>query len=292
MRRKRYTERNQEKIQGQFVWFAAGLAAVCVLMMLVIAVCQIGKMQSLKRQNAEKEVMEEIATAEPQKTPSPTPEPTKDPAEGVYTFLQGPKSWKRGISWSGEWGEKAMDGGYFGAFGCGLCCMANIYSSLTPYQSSPINMYQYAKKNTAYRGGMAIEWGYMRQSLTKLGFDCQVKKKPGNYEQFVQDIQKAEASIVLVSSRDSDVYWENTPGHYVTLFLYDKEKENVLLADSGNPSHNRQRVGLKKIYRSLKTRSNWQYLLVDRYDKQKDKWRNKTADGNWVVPDYLSKEKK
>lgn len=290
MRRKRYTESNQEIIQGQLVWFAAGLAAVCILMMLVVAVCHVGKMQSRKNAS-DTEVMEVTATAEPEETPSPAPKQTKDPAQRVYTFLQGPKSWKRQIDWSGEWGEAAMDGGYFGAFGCGLCCMANIYSSLTPFQSSPVGMYQFAKNNTDYRGGMAIEWGYMRQGLTKLGFDCQVKKKPGSYERFVQDIQKAEASIVLVSSRDSKVYWKNTPGHYVTIFLYDQEKDTVLLADSGNPNHNRKRVSLKKIYRSLKTASNWQYLVVEDYQRQKDNWRNKTADGNWVKPDYLSRRK-
>ena len=80
---------------------------------------------------------------ETEKTAEPTTEPTRKPVDKtlqIYTYLQGPKSWNQGIDWSGEWGESYMDGGSFGGFGCGLCCMANIYSSLTPYQCSPVDM--------------------------------------------------------------------------------------------------------------------------------------------------------
>lgn len=33
------------------------------------------------------------------------PEPTQNPEEAVYSFLQGPKSWKEGREWSGKWGK-------------------------------------------------------------------------------------------------------------------------------------------------------------------------------------------
>lgn len=51
--------------------------------------------------------------------------------EDIYTFLQGPRSWAEGISWSGEWATFDINGNPFGGFGCGLCCLANIYNTLT-----------------------------------------------------------------------------------------------------------------------------------------------------------------
>ena len=230
-------------------------------------------------------------TAEPMESPTPSMKPTEKPDETkkLYTYLQGPKSWKRGIDWSGEWGEQYMDGGSFGGFGCGMCCMANVYSSLTEYQCSPVDMYRFAKKHTGYGGGMAIDWGYMRRSLTRLGFQCHVEHKQETYRQFRQNISDAKCAIVLVSSSNSTVHWKNTPGHYVTIFAYDKKHDRVFLADSGDPDHNRKWISLKKIYRSLKTASNWQYLLVEGYQKSKDIWKHKTASGVWNRPAYLQK---
>ena len=68
------------------------------------------------------------------------------PEQGVYTFLQGPKSWTEGRAWSGEWSNQYVRGNYFGNFGCGLCCMANIYCTLTEYTCSPWDMYEYARQ--------------------------------------------------------------------------------------------------------------------------------------------------
>ena len=221
-------------------------------------------------------------------TPEPTPSPTVNPEKKVYTYLQGPKSWSERRAWSGEWGEAYYDGGSFGGFGCGLCCMANVYSTLSGYRCSPADMYRFAKKNTYYGGGGAIDWGYMRRALNKAGVSCGVKKKPKSYKAFRKDIASGKCSIVLVSSYNSRCYWKDTPGHYVTIFLYDKKTEKVFLADSGDPNHNRRWVSLKKIYKSLKTANNWQYLKVTGYKKKNDKWRHKKANGNWVMPEYLS----
>ena len=113
----------------------------------------------------------------------------------------------------------------------------------------------------------------MRQSLTSLGFDCGVAKKPDSYEAFRADIAEGQSAIVLVSSADSKCYWKDTPGHYVTIFLYDGENEKVFLADSGDPEHNGHRVSLRKIYKSL---------LVKGYDEKEDQWKHKKAEGNWV----------
>lgn len=227
---------------------------------------------------------------ETEKTAEPTTEPTRKPVDKtlqIYTYLQGPKSWNQGIDWSGEWGESYMDGGSFGGFGCGLCCMANIYSSLTPYQCSPVDMYRYAKKHTGYGGGMAIDWGYIRRGLTSLGLHCHVERKQETYHEFRENIRKSKCAIVLVSSANSTVHWKNTPGHYVTIFEFQEETEKVFLADSGDPDHNRRWIHLKKVYRSLKTASNWQYLVVSGYDKPKDHWHHKKANGTWNRPSYL-----
>lgn len=227
---------------------------------------------------------------ETEKTAEPTTEPTRKPVDKtlqIYTYLQGPKSWNQGIDWSGEWGESYMDGGSFGGFGCGLCCMANIYSSLTPYQCSPVDMYRYAKKHTGYGGGMAIDWGYIRRGLTSLGLHCHVERKQETYHEFRENIRKSKCAIVLVSSANSTVHWKNTPGHYVTIFEFQEKTDKVFLADSGDPDHNRRWIHLKKVYRSLKTASNWQYLVVSGYDKQKDHWHHKKANGTWNRPSYL-----
>lgn len=210
------------------------------------------------------------------------PKPTPKPEEGIYSYLQGPKSWGKRLKWSGDWGVTYFDGGSFGGFGCGLCCIANIYSSLTRYQCTPVDAYKYAKKHTGYSGGGAIDWGYMRKSLSSMGFDCKVHRKPLSYEKFKRQIKKSKAAVVLVSSNNSTCYWKNTPGHYVTIFLYDETSDKVFLADSGDPNHNRHWVSLKKIYDSLKTSSPWQFLAVTGYQEHLDGWKHKNVKGNWV----------
>ncbi|MCD7824731.1 MAG: hypothetical protein LUH14_01995 [Clostridiaceae bacterium] len=261
--------------------FLAGL-------LLIVMICLAFAAQKQTREKKVQETISNQITSEPESTPSEAASapsvssPTANPEEEIYTFLQGPKSWGNRLQWSGEWGETFYDGGSFGGFGCGLCCLANVYSSLTPYACTPVQAYQYAKKVTDYGGGGAIDWGYLRQTLSALGFQCEVKQKPSTYRQFREDIAAGSAAIVLVSSNDSKCYWTDTPGHYVTVFLYDQKKDKIFLADSGDPNHNRHWVSLKKIYRSLKTSSAWQYLLVWSYDKQADLWKHKNANGNWV----------
>lgn len=206
----------------------------------------------------------------------------QDATEEIYSFLQGPKSWGKRLTWSGKWGKTMYDGGSFGGFGCGLCCMANIYCSLTEHKASPVDMYRYAKKQTEYGGGGAIGWGYMLQTMTQIGFQARLGNKPASYSKFQQMVEKSQSCIVLVSSAASECYWKNTPGHYVTIFLYNREKDCVFLADSGDPDHNRQWISLKKIYRSLKTESDYQYLQITAYDETRDGWKHQKAGGTWV----------
>lgn len=223
-----------------------------------------------------------VATAVP---PTAVPTNTPDPTEKIATFLQGPKSWKKRLAWSGKWGKEYYDGASFGAFGCGLCCMANIYTTFSGYECSPIDVYEYAKRKTEYSGGGAIDWGYMKGTLKTLGFTSDVWRKPGRYGQFQQMVKNAMACIVVVSSNNSDCYWKDTPGHYVTLFSYDEMTDKIFLADSGDPSHNRNWVNLKKIYKSLKTANNWQILAVTAFNPKKDEWQHRGFGGIYVMPD-------
>lgn len=277
-------------------WAVMGVCMVFVCISFVVSSLWSGTRRLSKEKERKAQVSErtfgpaEKKRPETEKTAEPTTGPTRKPVDKtlqIYTYLQGPKSWNQGIDWSGEWGESYMDGGSFGGFGCGLCCMANIYSSLTPYQCSPVDMYRYVKKQTGYGGGMAIDWGYIRRGLTSLGLHCHVERKQETYHEFRENIRKSKCAIVLVSSANSTVHWKNTPGHYVTIFEFQEETEKVFLADSGDPDHNRRWIHLKKVYRSLKTASNWQYLVVSGYDKQKDHWHHKKANGTWNRPSYL-----
>lgn len=207
------------------------------------------------------------------------------PEDAVYTFLQGPKSWGKRLAWSGKWAETYYDGGKFGAFGCGFCCMANIYSTQTTYEASPVDIYKYTKRNTIYGGGGAVVWEYMESAMQTLGFETSLRRKPTSYRKFQKMIASNDSAIVLVSSSNSTCYWKNTPGHYVTVFLYDKQKDAVFLGDSGDPKHNRQWVALKKIYRSLKTESDYQVMTVTGYQASKDSWKHKKASGTWIRPE-------
>ncbi len=217
------------------------------------------------------------------------PQPTAAPEEEVYSFFQGPKMWKERREWSGEWGKEVLDGKSFGAFGCGFCGMANIYSTLTKYEASPTDIYEFSKARTEYGGGGAVSWGFMRQTMAGLGFQVEFGEKPPTFAGFKEAMERTEAMLVLVSSAADDSYWQNTPGHYVTLFLYDSERGDVFLTDSGDPSHNRQRVPLKTVYKALKTSSELQYMSVLSYDESADGLKSQTAGGTWVRPEGTNK---
>ncbi len=204
------------------------------------------------------------------------------PTDQVYSYFQGPKAWKKKMSWSGYWGKKMIDGQFFGAYGCGACCMANIYSTFSPYRCTPVDVYQYTKKITEYGGGGAIEWKYLSQTLHDIGFQNELAAKPGTYEEFRQDISKLPCAMVLVTSYEKNSFWGATPGHYVTIFNYDERTGKVFLADSGTIEHNRRWVPLKSIYQSLKTVSKYQYIRVSNYQEDLNQWKHKKAGGEWI----------
>lgn len=206
------------------------------------------------------------------------------PEQGVYTFLQGPKSWTEGRAWSGEWSNQYVRGNYFGNFGCGLCCMANIYCTLTEYTCSPWDMYEYARQVSGYAPSRkigAIGWADMKVTLRKSGFDCTLNTKPESYEQFQQEIAASQMAVVLVSSRDDDTYWKKTGGHYVSISLYDASSDQVFLGDPADPDGNRSWIPLRYVYDALKTVSQYQYLLVQDYAEEQNQWMHDGITDAW-----------
>ena len=198
-------------------------------------------------------------------TEAETEDPRIAKEHSIYTFSQGPVAWERKTPYSGEWCEFEMEGGRFSVFGCGLCALANIYSSLTPYECSPVAMYRYAMQASDYSpswGYGAIDWPFMGQTLKSLGFSVSFRRKDRTYESFRRAYRNSLTAIVLVCSEDDDTYWHDTPGHYVNPWLYDEETDMIFLGDSGNPDHNRSWVPLRYLYDAMAHDSSFQYMLV------------------------------
>lgn len=223
-------------------------------------------------------------------TPLPTYFATEKPSlenQDIYTFFQGPKAWKARISWSGSWADLTLKGNKFGSFGCGLCCMANLYCTLSNYVCSPVDMYRYARKASSYHpsyGYGAISWPAIASTLEKCGISCTLHKSTTNYADFVSDIQASTGTILLVSSYDPNSYWTDTAGHYVTIWNYNEEDDTVFLADSGSPTNNRQTVPLEAMFHSLKTSSSFQYLTTDGYSEEQNQWKHDQISEEWVAP--------
>lgn len=210
-----------------------------------------------------------------------TPE---EKAVSVYTFLQGPRAYREEWPWSGDWCEKIVRHNSFGGFGCGFCCMANIYSTLTEYVCSPWDMFEFATSVSDYyptKESGAIGWDDMKTVLKRAGFACDVYLKPGTYEEFQEQMKHTQSAIVLVSSAEDDTFWKNTSGHYVNIWLYREDTDMVFLAEPGDPENNRSWIPLRYIYDALKTVSQYQYLAVDSYSEEKNIWKWNGIDDNW-----------
>ena len=209
--------------------------------------------------------------------------------EDIYTFLQGPKAWASKTDWSGAWCDEFLAGQKFSVFGCGLCDLANIYSTLTPYDCSPLDMYAYAQEVSDYRpvsGYGAIDWPELKKTLSSVGISSEICVKDSSYEAFAKKAASSLSMITLVSSYNDSSYWHEAEGHYVNLWLYDEEDETVFLADSGDPEHNRSRIPLKTVYDALKTGADYQYLIVTGCDEAANTWKHDGIEAAWTVPDY------
>lgn len=205
-------------------------------------------------------------------------------AASVYTFLQGPRAYSESLPWSGDWCQKVVRHNSFGGFGCGLCCMANIYSTLTAYECSPWDMYEYATQASSYyptKKSGAIGWDDMKGTLNAAGFTCEVYQKPQTYEAFQEQMKEAKTAIVLVCSANDDTFWKDTPGHYVNIWLYQESTDMVFLAEPGDPENNRTWIPLRYVYDALKTVSQYQYLTVTSYLEEANGWKWNGIDDTW-----------
>lgn len=207
--------------------------------------------------------------------------------EDVYSFFQTTYAYWQDKPYSGEWCYMEIDGNPFAEFGCGLCCMANIYDTLSPYEVSPLDMYKYAREVSNYSPNgevAAIGWGDIKATLEACGMDCELQTKAYTYAEFQKQIEECQTAIVLVCSANDDTYWEKTVGHYVNIGLYDKETDTVFLSDPGKIAHNRQWIPLRYVYDALKTGSSYQFLTVDQYIEKENQWKADGITENWIRP--------
>lgn len=229
----------------------------------------------------QKHIFEEEILAPGMNIASLTPE---EQASLVYTFLQGPRAYREEFPWSGEWCEKIVSGRSFGGFGCGLCCMANIYSTLSPYECSPWDMYEFATSISRYypsRESGAIGWEDMRMTLRASGLFCDLYRKPKTYQAFQKQMKETKSAVVLVSSADDAAFWTNTSGHYVNIWLYQEDTDMVFLSEPGDPENNRIWIPLRYVYDALKTVSGYQYLAVTKYSEGANIWKRNGIDDVW-----------
>ena len=252
----------------------SGLVVVCLAGFL--GACQgisVGQFQTMKAHgeeetqaaDKEKEAVEE----------QPVKEEKAKPEDAVFSYLQGTKSYEKEKEWSGAWCYEEAGGQQFSQFGCGLCSMANIYSTVSGNKCTPLQMYEYAQEVSNYNphsGLGAIGWDAMRETLETMGIECKMGRKPSSYEEFQQLAKDSKGLLVLISSNSDDTFWKDMPGHYVTLWLYNEDKDEVFLADSSGPSRNREWIPLQTAYDALKRNSPQQYLSVTGYDKNEDAW--------------------
>lgn len=262
------------------------LSILVVIAAFIILLAFILNVKSTDNENADATPQNETVAVAP-----PEAVDARNPEETVYTFFQGPTAWQSGLDWSGAWCNEYLRGQYFGSFGCGMCCIANIYDTFSPYEVNPLDIYYFARKNTGYSPSSkagAISWGDMKVCLKKLGFSCDVYYKADSYEAFREQVKASKCMVAVVSSENKNSYWKKTPGHYITTWLYNDATQEVFIGDSGNPSNNRTWIPLQYVYDSLSDSDEFQYLLVSSYNENANEWKKTGMDPNvaWNAPDY------
>lgn len=185
--------------------------------------------------------------------------------DDIYSYLQGIKSFEKGNEWAGSWCYEEAGGQQFSQFGCGICCLSNMYSTFSKEACPPDTMYQWAQQYSNYApdsGVGALSWDQLVCICNSLDIPCDLAGKPADYKDFQEMAVSNRTLLVLVSSENDDTIWQEVPGHYVNLWLYDSETDTVFLTDSKGPKNNRRRVPLSDVYRALKTSSSYQILMV------------------------------
>lgn len=248
---------------------------------------QTGVTEPEEEQPQEKEEEEET-----EETPAPPSFAEGLQETDIYTFLQGPKAWASRTDWSGTWCDEELKDQKFSVFGCGLCVLANIYSTFTDCDCSPLDMFYYAQEVSGYTpvsGVGAIDWPYMQETLKTTGISSRLGRKEEKYEDFQDTVAGSGCVVALISSYCDDTYWHEVEGHYVSLWLYDSTDDTVFLGDSGNPDHNRQRIPLRYVYDALKTGTEYQYLTVTDLDPDANAWQHDGIHILWKKPGYYQK---
>lgn len=267
--------RKSEVRDGRKRSYFCGICLCCCMIFLSGCSVKTGLSDSVEEDTSKRETVKETQGSGKEGQEQNKKPEKKNPEDEIVTYLQGIKSYEKGKEWSGSWCYEEAAGQQFSQFGCGLCSMANIYSSLSGKECTPLEMYEYAQNVSSYdpSGGVgAIGWDAIRVTLQKTGFTCQVGRKPESYEQFQELAKENLCLMILISSDNDDSFWKEVPGHYVTLWLYDEKEDQVFLADSSGPKRNRQWIPLRTAYDALKTSSPQQYLAVSGYDETEDGW--------------------
>ncbi len=149
-------------------------------------------------------------------------------------------------------------------FGCGICCLSNMVSTLKDSVVDPEAMYYATKEQTSYypeSGRGAVSWENLKIMCGYYGLNMELRRKPSDYESFVQEIQSVPTAVVLVDGNNDKRLWWYTDGHYVNIWDYDPAAGTVFVTDPST-HYNRQRVKLVDIYNALKTASSYQYAVV------------------------------
>lgn len=130
--------------------------------------------------------------------------------EKIYSYTQIPPQDSSKKKWAGEWYALEEGGKPFAHFGCGICCISNIYSTFTQRSVDPGRMLHIAKYYTSYNPSGkygAIDWSQMKTLCNKLGMDAEYKRKPADYTKFQEDVANADATVVLVCKDDDPGLW-------------------------------------------------------------------------------------
>jgi len=185
--------------------------------------------------------------------------------EKIYSYVQVPPQDTGKKKWAGDWYAIEMGGKPFAHFGCGTCCVSNIYSTFIQKPIDPGRMLGIAMEYTSYdpvnKAG-AISWEDIRKLCVKLGMSATLHSKDADYADFQKSVSESSATVVLVCKDNDPGLWFYTNGHYVTLWEYDPKDDSVFVTDSSG-LFNRNRVFLKDVYDALKTASRYQYMCVE-----------------------------
>ena len=189
-----------------------------------------------------------------------------DTEKQIYSYVQVPQEYYHNKKWRGDWTDIEAGGQKFFFFGCGVCCLSNMISTLNGVDIKPDEMFALSKEQTNYNpdsGVGALSWKQLKSICEQAGLNADVRKKPDDIDTFRKDVADSDTTMVLVCKYDDDALWFYTNGHYVNLWEYDPATDTVFITDSSG-MFNRKRVQMEDVYNALKTRSEAQYMTVNK----------------------------